>query len=59
MDNNRLQDELMMERKRRSEYEQKYMSVIDHNLDPIITLKSEGSNYFMQIPLSIKRSVIA
>ncbi len=42
MDNNRLQDELMMERKRRSEYEQKYLSVIDHNLDPIITLNRMG-----------------
>ena len=42
MDNNRLQDELMMERKKRSEYEQKYLSVIDHNLDPIITLNRKG-----------------
>ena len=42
MINNRLQDELMMERKKRIEYEQKYMSVIDHNLDPIITLNRRG-----------------
>jgi diguanylate cyclase (GGDEF)-like protein/PAS domain S-box-containing protein len=42
MDNNRLQDELMIERKYRLEYEQKYMSVIDHNLDPIITLNRKG-----------------
>lgn len=42
MDNNRLQDELMMERKKRIEFEQKYMSVIDHNLDPIITLNRKG-----------------
>ncbi|WP_252503760.1 bifunctional diguanylate cyclase/phosphodiesterase [Sporosarcina sp. Marseille-Q4943] len=42
MDNNRLQEELMMERKKRLEYEQKYMSVIDHNLDPIITVNRKG-----------------
>ncbi|MGN7388197.1 putative bifunctional diguanylate cyclase/phosphodiesterase [Sporosarcina sp. SAFN-015] len=42
MDNNRLHDELMMERKARLEYEHKYMSVIDHNLDPIITINRNG-----------------
>lgn len=42
MDNKRLQEELMMERKKRFEFEQKYMSVIDHNLDPIITLNRKG-----------------
>ncbi|WP_413053342.1 putative bifunctional diguanylate cyclase/phosphodiesterase [Sporosarcina sp. 179-K 8C2 HS] len=42
MDNNRLQEALMMERKKRLEYEQKYMSVIDHNLDPIITVNRNG-----------------
>ncbi|MFC5602894.1 putative bifunctional diguanylate cyclase/phosphodiesterase [Sporosarcina koreensis] len=42
MDNNRLQDELMLERKARLEFEQKYMSVINHNLDPIITINMNG-----------------
>ncbi|WP_432359691.1 putative bifunctional diguanylate cyclase/phosphodiesterase [Sporosarcina sp. UB5] len=42
MDNNRLQEELMMERKVRLEYEQKYMSIIEHNLDPIITVNRNG-----------------
>jgi len=42
MDNNRLLDELMMERKTRLEFEHKYMSVIDHNLDPIITINLNG-----------------
>ncbi|MCM3742667.1 EAL domain-containing protein [Sporosarcina luteola] len=42
MDNNRLQDELMMERNTRMEFEHKYKSVIDHNLDPIITINLSG-----------------
>lgn len=42
MDNNRLHNELMMERKTRLEFEHKYMSVINHNLDPIITIKLNG-----------------
>ncbi|MCG7342698.1 EAL domain-containing protein [Sporosarcina sp. ACRSL] len=31
-------DKLMKERKMRLEYEEKYKSIIDHNLDPIITI---------------------
>ncbi|MGG0667203.1 putative bifunctional diguanylate cyclase/phosphodiesterase [Sporosarcina koreensis] len=42
MDNNRLQNELMMERKARLEFEHRYMSVINHNLDPIITINLNG-----------------
>lgn len=42
MDNKKLHDELMLERKNRSEFEQKYKSVIDHNLDPIITINLNG-----------------
>ncbi|WHT46878.1 diguanylate cyclase [Sporosarcina thermotolerans] len=36
------QDELMSEQKVRWLYEQKYMSVIDHNLDPIITVNRKN-----------------
>ncbi|MCM3710105.1 putative bifunctional diguanylate cyclase/phosphodiesterase [Sporosarcina luteola] len=42
MDSNRLQDELMLERNSRLEFEHKYKSVIDHNLDPIITINLSG-----------------
>lgn len=42
MDNNRLQNELMMERKARLEFEHRYMSVINHNLAPIITINLNG-----------------
>lgn len=38
----RQQDDLMMEKKLRREYEQKYMSVINHNLDPIITVNRQN-----------------
>jgi diguanylate cyclase (GGDEF)-like protein/PAS domain S-box-containing protein len=49
MDNNRLRDELMMERKARLEFEQKYMSVINHNLDPIITINRNGNISYANI----------
>lgn len=49
MDNNRLQDELMMERKTRLEFEHKYKSVIDHNLDPIITINLNGRILYANI----------
>ncbi|MCM3638041.1 EAL domain-containing protein [Sporosarcina luteola] len=49
MDNNRLRDELMMERNKRLEFEHKYKSVIDHNLDPIITINLSGRILYANI----------